>query len=88
MVTVLFGSEIYYADWIARPQRLLRVSLHGGDPVQIGTVPGKVLIGPVAVSPDGKFLAFPSQDQNDESRSTLYVIPSNGGTPAKTFPDV
>jgi hypothetical protein len=60
----------------------------GGEPIQIGEVPGKWLVGNVAISPDGKLLAFPYQDQNDEARSTLAVIPSDGGPPVKTFPDV
>jgi Tol biopolymer transport system component/DNA-binding winged helix-turn-helix (wHTH) protein len=82
------GGPIYYADWVARPQRLLRIPVAGGEPTQIGEVPGKQLIGTLAISPDGRFLAFPFQDQNDEARSTLFVIPSRGGPPIKTFPNV
>jgi DNA-binding winged helix-turn-helix (wHTH) protein/Tol biopolymer transport system component len=82
------GGFVYYADWVVRPQRLLKIPLEGGEPIQIGEVPGKWLVGDVAISPDGKLLAFPYQDQNDEARSTLAVIPSDGGPPVKTFPDV
>jgi DNA-binding winged helix-turn-helix (wHTH) protein/Tol biopolymer transport system component len=79
---------VYYANWVVRPQRLLRIPLDGGEPIQVGEVPGKWLVGNVAISPDGKLLAFPYQDQNDEARSTLAVIRSDGGPPVKTFPDV
>ena len=51
-------------------------------------MPGKQLIGTVAISPDGKLLAFPYQDEQDEARSTLIVIPSTGGPPIKEFPDL
>jgi hypothetical protein len=80
------GGPIYSADWVAWPQRLLRIPVEGGESTGIGEVPGKQLIGTLAISPDRRFLAFPFQDQNDEASSTLFVIPSNGGPPIKNFP--
>jgi DNA-binding winged helix-turn-helix (wHTH) protein/Tol biopolymer transport system component len=82
------GDYVYYADWVMRPQGLFRISIQGGEPERIGQVPGKQLIGTVTISPDGNFLAFPYQDEKDEARSTLIVIPSTGGPPTKAFPDV
>jgi Tol biopolymer transport system component len=82
------GDYIYYADWIVRPQRLFRISIDGGDAKEIAVVSGRGLIGTVAISPDGKFLAYPCQDESVVSRSTLVVIPSERGAPVKTFPDV
>jgi DNA-binding winged helix-turn-helix (wHTH) protein/Tol biopolymer transport system component len=82
------GKYVYYADWVIRPQGLFRISMQGGQPESIGQVPGKQLIGTVAISPDGKLLAFPYQDEKDEARSTLIIIPSTGGPSTKTFPDV
>jgi Tol biopolymer transport system component/DNA-binding winged helix-turn-helix (wHTH) protein len=82
------ADYVYYADWVMRPQGLFRISIQGGKPERIGQVPGKQLIGTVAISPDGKLLAFPYQDEKDEARSTLIVIPSSGGPPTKAFPDV
>ena len=82
------GDYVYYADWLVRPQALLRISIQGGEPERIGQVPGKQLIGTVAISPDGKLLAFPYQDEQDEARSKLIVIPATGGPPVKEFPDL
>jgi len=79
---------VYYADWVARPQRLLRVPIEGGTAVGIAQVLGKALIGTIAVSPDGKFLAFPYQEGENAAHSTLIVIPSGGGPPIKKFSDV
>jgi eukaryotic-like serine/threonine-protein kinase len=82
------GDYVYYADWVARPQRLLRVPIEGGSAVEIAQVPGKALIGTIAVSPDGKFLAFPYQEGENAAHSTLIVIPVDGGPPIKKFSDV
>jgi hypothetical protein len=51
------------------------------------------MVGTLAVSPDGKLLAYPFQlDQPETSStqpsSTLVVIPAEGGAPIKTFPKV
>ncbi|HXT76173.1 MAG TPA: hypothetical protein VN780_07755 [Candidatus Eisenbacteria bacterium] len=82
------GDYVYYADWIARPQRLLRVPIEGGAAVEVARVPGKALIGVIAVSPDGKFLAFPYLEGENAAHSKLVVIPADGGPPTETFPDV
>jgi len=29
------GDYIYYADWVSRPQRILRIAIDGGDAKEI-----------------------------------------------------
>jgi Tol biopolymer transport system component len=76
---------VYYADKTSRPQRLLRLPVEGGTPVEIGNVPEEGLVGAVAVSPDGKFLAFPYHESGPKPLQRLVVVPVDGGAPVKSF---
>ena len=82
------GQSVFYADWAVRPQRIMRVSIDGGDPIEIAKVPGDELIGTLTVSPDGKYLAFPFHELGPPPKSTLIVIPSGGGAAVRAFPGV
>jgi serine/threonine protein kinase/Tol biopolymer transport system component len=82
------GQFVYYIDWTVRPQRILKVSVDGGDPSEITKAPGDEFIGTLAISPDGKYLAFPFHELGPPPKSTLIVIPSAGGAAVKTFPNV
>jgi serine/threonine protein kinase len=82
------GQSVFYADWAVRPQRIMRVSIDGGEPIEIAKVPGDELIGTLTVSPDGKYLAFPFHELGPPPESTLIVIPSGGGAAVRAFPGV
>jgi len=82
------GQFVYFADWAVRPQRILKVSVDGGEPSEITKSPGDELIGTLTISPDGKYLAFPFHELGPPPKSTLTIIPSGGGVAVKTFPNV
>jgi eukaryotic-like serine/threonine-protein kinase len=81
----LDGRFVFYADLVARPQRILRVSIEGGNPVEIAKVSGDGMTGTMDVSPDGRFLAYPYHISQPDTFG-LIVISVEGGAPVKTFP--
>jgi len=67
------------------PQRIWRIPVDGGTPVEIGKILRDQITGRLDVSPDGRFLAYPCT-QNDQTPSrgwTFAVIPTTGGQPVK-----
>jgi len=81
----LDGRFVFYADLVIRPQRILRISIEGGDPVEIAKVSGDGMTGTMDVSPDGRFLAYPYHASQPDTFG-LIVVPVEGGAPVKTFP--
>jgi hypothetical protein len=63
------GQFVYYADWAVRFQRILKVSVDGGDPSEITKAPGDELVGTLTISPDGKYLAFPFHELGPPPKS-------------------
>jgi len=62
--------------------RLMRVSIDGGEPMQMTN--GKASWP--AVSPDGKFVAFGTDEESDANpNQVIKVIPFEGGEPIKSF---
>src|SRR5208283_3606734 len=49
------GKFVFYAD-ISPPQRILRVSIEGGTPVEIARIAGDGLVGSVDISNDGSLV--------------------------------
>ena len=82
------GQCVFYADLTARPQRILKISIDGGSPTEVGKAPGDEFIGTLAVSPDGKYLAIPYHELGPPPKSTLVVIPVTGGATVRTFPNI
>ncbi len=62
--------------------RVVRVPLPAGEPVNVVTENGRI-IRSLAVSPDGKQLAYSSAvpAAGEERRYELFVVPAGGGTP-------
>ena len=77
------GHFAYYMNF-ANPEKIRRVSVEDGSSTDVADVLGDTLFGNVAVSPDGKFLAYPYQ-QYSPPLVVLAVIPVVGGPPLKTF---
>ena len=77
------GHFAYYMNF-ANPEKIRRISVEDGSTTDVADVLGDTLFGNVAVSPDGKFLAYPYQ-QYSPPLVALAVIPAVGGPPLKTF---
>ena len=68
------GRFVYYTDQISRPQRVLRIPIEGGAPVEVAKIPGEGLTGSGAVSPDGKLLAIPYHESGANPVQRLSII--------------
>jgi DNA-binding winged helix-turn-helix (wHTH) protein/WD40 repeat protein len=74
---------VYYLN-LAHPDKISRISVEGGSPVDVAYLLGDTPLGNLTVSPDGKFLAYPYQ-QYSPPRVALAIIPATGGAPLQTF---
>ena len=77
------GKNIYFFNF-ASPEKIHRLQVEGGSPVELADVLGITMSGNLAVSPDGKLLAYPYQ-QYSPPLVAIAVIPSDGGPPLKRF---
>jgi eukaryotic-like serine/threonine-protein kinase len=75
---------IYYV-LMSRPQKILRLPMEGGSPVEIGTIPGNGLLRPMNLSPDGKLLSYFYEASGPNPGNKIDVIPVEGGPPVHTF---
>jgi eukaryotic-like serine/threonine-protein kinase len=80
------GRFVFYVT-IDSPQKIWRLSIDGGTPVQIASVLGEDIAGRMSVSPNGEFLAYPYTRYLGPAGPgwDLAVIPIEGGAPLKTF---
>ncbi|MDH4198128.1 MAG: LpqB family beta-propeller domain-containing protein, partial [Candidatus Aminicenantes bacterium] len=70
------GKSIFYS--LGNPVKILRRDLESGQDVELGTMKGPVGLPRLALSPDGKWLAFTSMDTVSEPRK-LMLVPAAGG---------
>jgi DNA-binding winged helix-turn-helix (wHTH) protein/Tol biopolymer transport system component len=77
---------VFYVT-VDSPQKIWRVPIDGGTPVQIAQILGEGISGRMSVSPDGQFIAYPYNRYLGPAAPgwTLAVIPIEGGPPVKTF---
>jgi Tol biopolymer transport system component/DNA-binding winged helix-turn-helix (wHTH) protein len=75
---------VFYVLMGAR-QKILRVPIQGGDSEFVGDVPGQTIRGTIRVSPDGRFLAFPYDQEQPIALSKLAVVSAETGQIVKTF---
>jgi DNA-binding winged helix-turn-helix (wHTH) protein/Tol biopolymer transport system component len=81
----LEGRFVFYANW-EEPQKIWRISIDGGSPVEVARILGDCIMGNVTVSPDGKFIAYPYTAYTGTPPGRhLVVIPATGGLPLKQF---
>jgi eukaryotic-like serine/threonine-protein kinase len=78
------GKFVFYV-LMGAPQKILRVPLQGGDSKIVGDVPGQTIRGTMRVSPDGRFLAFPYDQEHPKPLSKLAVISAQTGETVNTF---
>jgi DNA-binding winged helix-turn-helix (wHTH) protein/Tol biopolymer transport system component len=78
------GRSIFFPSK-TKPYVILRVSSRGGDPIEIAKSPGYEILGRLAISPDGKFLAYAYDEALPAIGAKLAVIPVSGGAPLQTL---
>jgi serine/threonine protein kinase len=76
------GQWVIYTDIGSNKQTLWKVPIDGGTPVQLVEHYSRY----PAVSPDGKWVSCFYSDESQRPQWRLAVLPIEGGTPVKTFP--
>jgi len=70
---------VYYPEMLKPRWRVRRVPIDGGTPVDIAEIPGEAIPGRVAISPDGKLMAFPYDVASAEPTLKIGVVSVAGG---------
>jgi Tol biopolymer transport system component len=78
------GEFVFYVD-VTPPQRIFKVSIEGGMPVEIAKIPGDGPAGNVEVANDGRFLAFAWDQYKPAPAMHFSVISSIEGSHVKSF---
>jgi eukaryotic-like serine/threonine-protein kinase len=78
------GKSLFYV-LMGSSEKIVRVSIEGGEATVVGEVPGRAIRGTMRVSPDGKFLAFPYDLYVPKPSIKLAVISINNGRLEKNF---
>jgi DNA-binding winged helix-turn-helix (wHTH) protein/Tol biopolymer transport system component len=76
---------VYYVN-LEQPEKIWRLPLEGGTPVEIAQVLGDSIMGDITVSPDGQFISYPYSAYTGTSPGRhLAIIPAAGGPPSALF---
>jgi Tol biopolymer transport system component/DNA-binding winged helix-turn-helix (wHTH) protein len=78
------GRDVFWHK-MGPPQRILRMPLEGGPSVKIGDVLEDGMMGNLAISPDGKHLAYPFEEHRPVPKMKLAVISVDGEAPPKVL---
>jgi Tol biopolymer transport system component/DNA-binding winged helix-turn-helix (wHTH) protein len=78
------GNYVFVVN-VVKPYTILRLSLEGGNPVEIAKSPGFDIYPRLSISPDGKQLAYAYDEALPAGGAKLAVIPLSGGAPLQTF---
>ena len=78
------GRSLFYV-LLGNAEKILRMSIDGGEPTVVGEVPGRGIRGTMRVSPDGQFLAFPYDLYVPKPSMKLAMISVNKGRVEKIF---
>ena len=86
-VCAVDGGSVFYVT-IRQPQTIWRVPLDGGEPQKVVEVLGSGITGRQAVSPDGKYLAYPFTQFGHVPSDGWHmaIVPAAGGSPVSTRP--
>lgn len=76
---------VYYPEMLKPRWKIRRVPIDGGAPVDIAENPGEAIPGRVAISPDGRLLAFPYDVATPEATLRIGMVPIEGGPLAKVI---
>ena len=77
---------VYYVN-TEQPERIWRIPIEGGSPVEVAQILGDSIMGNITVSPDGNLLAYPYSAFTGvpSPGRHLAVIPAAGGPPVTSF---
>jgi DNA-binding winged helix-turn-helix (wHTH) protein/Tol biopolymer transport system component len=78
------GHYVFFSI-VLMPNRILRISLEGGNPIEIARSLGYYMQPRLSISPDGTLLAYAYDLAPPAIGTKLAVIPVNGGAPLQTF---
>jgi Tol biopolymer transport system component len=76
------AKSIFYT--LGNPVKVLRRDLESGQDIELASMNGPVGLPRIALSPDGKWLAFTSIDMMNEPRK-LMLIPAAGGSAREIY---
>jgi DNA-binding winged helix-turn-helix (wHTH) protein/Tol biopolymer transport system component len=78
------GRDVFWHQ-MGPPQRILRMPLDGGPSVKVADVLEDGMMGNLALSPDGKLLAYPFEERRLVPKMKLAVISVDGEAPPKVL---
>lgn len=76
------GNYVFYVG-MGPPEKIWRLSVSGGAPVEIARVLGENVIGRLTISRDGKSLAYPYEEFTPIPKTKLAIIRVEDGPPLK-----
>ena len=79
------GGKFVFYDTQDSPQKIRKIPLAGGAPVDVAVIPGDRIESQLTLSPDGTRLAYLSRESLDPvaAAEQLTVMPTDGGPPVK-----
>jgi len=78
------GRYVYWHQ-MGPPQRILRMPIEGGPSAKVADVLEDGMMGSLAISPDGKLLAYPFEEYDPVPKVRLAVIAVDGESPPKVL---
>jgi eukaryotic-like serine/threonine-protein kinase len=78
------GRDVFWHQ-MGPPQRILRMPLEGGPSVKVADVLEDGMMGNLAISPDGKLLAYPFEEHRPVPKMKLAVISVDGEAPPRVL---
>ena len=78
------GKFVYYVRMLPT-QRIFRVPIQGGLSEIVGDIPGQSIKGTMRISPDGRLLAFPYDQDRPTALSKIAIVSAENGQILNTF---
>lgn len=77
------GTSVFYTE-AGPPQRIFRVSVSSGTPVEIARILGEDMVSRLSLSPDGKALLY-AYEEFKTLKVKVAIVPVGGGPPLRTL---
>jgi len=80
------GKFVFY-DTEDAPQKIRKIPVEGGDPVDVAVIPGDQIESQFTLSPDGTRLAYFYRESGDPAalEGKLALLPADGGPSVRVF---
>jgi Tol biopolymer transport system component len=78
------GKFVYY-DTEDSPQKIRKISVEGGDPVDVLMIPGDQIESQFTLSLDGTRLVYLYRESGDAAEVKLALMPADGGPPVRVL---